>query len=296
MTCPTIQPRRTYRGLITDSARWSGFRHRPGDVVVCTPMKSGTTWAQAIVAMLLSGDDTVDIVNDRPSPWLDHTIRSIEETIADLDAQTTRRCIKTHTPLDGLPVQDNVHYIAIYRHPIDVHFSMRNFISNAIESELKAYYPENESAGFRRFLEGGLDGGDLDMPSLRAIIRHYKQSCISDQENVLVLHYADMQQDPESAVVRIGEQIGISHSPETIADIVAATSFENMKSNSHRFTPYAGKGVWKDDKAFFDSGMSRKWTGRLTAEDLDAYDRKMGRFLSPEARRWLEEGDRQSTA
>ena len=65
-----------------------------------------------------------------------------------------------------------------------------------------------------------------------------------------------------------------------------------MKSNSHRFTPYAGKGVWKDDQAFFDSGKNRKWEGRLTAEDLDAYDRQMAQLISPEARRWLEEGGR----
>jgi ribosomal protein S18 acetylase RimI-like enzyme len=77
-------------------------------------MKSGTTWAQAIVAMLLSGDDAVDIVNDRPSVWLDHTIRPIEEVIADLDMQSTRRCIKTHTPLDGLPVDDNVGGVVYY--------------------------------------------------------------------------------------------------------------------------------------------------------------------------------------
>ena len=215
-----------------------------------------------------------------------------EEVIADLDMQSTRRCIKTHTPLDGLPVDDNVHYITIYRHPIDVHFSMRKFISNAIESTLKVYYPENVSVGFQQFLERGLDGGDFDMPSLQTIIRHYEQSHKSVKANVLVLHYADMQRDLETAVVQIGKHIGTSHPPNTIASIVAATSFESMKSNSHRFTPYAGKGVWKDDQAFFDSGKNRKWEGRLTAEDLDAYDRKMAQLISPEARRWIEEGGR----
>ncbi len=289
-------PLRTYRGLITDSGRWRAFRHRSGDVVICTPVKSGTTWAQAIVAMLFAGGDTVDIVNGISSPWLDHTIRPIEETLAELDAQTGRRCIKTHTPLDGLPAHHDMSYITVYRHPIDVHFSMRKFIWNAVNSQLTAYYPDDESLGFKWFLERGLEGGDLDMPTLRYIVRHYDATRATNSENVLVLHYADMRRDPERAVTRIAAHIGVPHTVETVAAIVSATSFESMKSNAHRFTPYAGKGVWKDDAAFFDTASSRKWEGRLTGDDINAYDRQMAQLLSPEARRWLEEGSAQAVA
>ncbi len=59
MSLPVTQPRRTYSGLVTDSTRWKGFQYRHGDVVICTPMKSGTTWAQAIVAILLSRDRVI---------------------------------------------------------------------------------------------------------------------------------------------------------------------------------------------------------------------------------------------
>ncbi len=288
---PLPERLRKYTGPITDSTRWSGLRHRPGDVVVCTPMKSGTTWSQAIVAMLIAGTDDVDIANGTPSPWVDHKLRPIEDVLSELDMQSGRRCMKTHTPLDGLPNWHDVSYIMVYRHPIDVHVSMRNFISNAVESPLKALFPEDQSAGFRHFLNGGLEGGDLDMPSLEAIVHHYEASRLAQRENVLILHYADMQRDPEDAVARIGMHIGTPRPPETIAAIVAATSFESMKSNAHRFTPYAGQGVWKNDAGFFDSGSGRKWEGRLTAEDLRAYDQRMEQLLSSEARHWLEHGD-----
>ncbi len=282
MTESESRPPRVYRGLISDSARWRSFRHRPGDVVICTPPKSGTTWAQAIVAMLLAGHDVVDLVNGTTSPWLDHTIRTIDQVIAELDAQTTRRCVKTHTPLDGLPLGDGVRYITVYRHPIDVHFSMRKFISNAIESKLKAYYGEDESADFQRFLDGGLDGGELDMPSLNAIVRHYEVSIASKRADVLVL--------------QIDAHIGTLHLPEIISAVLAATSFDSMKTNAHRFAPNAGKGVWKDDAAFFDTASSRKWAGRLNDQDMKSYDRKMTQLLSPEGRRWLEEGSMQGTS
>jgi hypothetical protein len=58
------------------------------------------------------------------SPWLDQTIRPIEEVIAALEAQKHRRFIKTHTPLDGLVLDDRVTYIGVGRDPRDAAMSM----------------------------------------------------------------------------------------------------------------------------------------------------------------------------
>lgn len=51
-----------YRNLVSDNARWGGFRYREGDIVICTPPKSGTTWMQTLCAMLVL--DTIEF--DRP--------------------------------------------------------------------------------------------------------------------------------------------------------------------------------------------------------------------------------------
>ena len=46
--------------------------------------------------------------------------RALDDVVADLDAQTHRRFIKTHTPLDGLPHDPRVTYIGVGRDPRDV--------------------------------------------------------------------------------------------------------------------------------------------------------------------------------
>jgi aryl sulfotransferase len=53
----TSRPSKTvdYKGPITDTSRWQNFKPRPDDIFICTPPKCGTTWTQAIVAMLVFG-------------------------------------------------------------------------------------------------------------------------------------------------------------------------------------------------------------------------------------------------
>ena len=46
-------PRTRYRSIIADSGRWDGFAFRPGDVVISTPPKCGTTWTQMLCALLI---------------------------------------------------------------------------------------------------------------------------------------------------------------------------------------------------------------------------------------------------
>jgi aryl sulfotransferase len=42
-----------YRNVVSDSARWMGFRFRDDDIVISTPAKCGTTWMQTLCVMLV---------------------------------------------------------------------------------------------------------------------------------------------------------------------------------------------------------------------------------------------------
>ena len=98
-----------YRSLISDNARWEGFELRPDDILICTPAKCGTTWMQMICALLVFQTTTFDRPLDLISPWLDMLTRERDDVVADLDAQTHRRFIKTHTPSRRPPVRRERH-------------------------------------------------------------------------------------------------------------------------------------------------------------------------------------------
>jgi len=119
-----------YSTLIFDSARWDGFTFRPDDIVISTPPKSGTTWTQMICALLVFQTPTFDRSLDLISPWLDMQTRDVASVCADLDAQTHRRFVKTHTPYDGLPQDPSVTYICVGRDPRDVYRSWDNHWAN----------------------------------------------------------------------------------------------------------------------------------------------------------------------
>jgi hypothetical protein len=114
-----------YRWPGEDSGRWLGFRFRPGDIVISTRRKTGTTWMQVICALLIFQTPELPDPLWRLSPWLDSQVMPHEFVYAQLAEQRHRRFIKTHTPLDGIPLDPRVTYIVTARHPLDTFVSHR---------------------------------------------------------------------------------------------------------------------------------------------------------------------------
>lgn len=287
MTANPEPARRTYTDAITDSTRWAAFVARAGDIVVSTPPKSGTTWMQGILAMLIAGDPEVDAQTSMRSPWIDINIRDLGEVMARLEAQAHRRQVKTHTPFDGIPYWSEVRYVTVYRHPIDVHFSYRKHLANMARDMGQAALPDNPSESFRDFLNE-----TVDHRGLKPLLDHYRCTLArAPCENLIRLHYSDMLRDLPGAVAKVAEHVGTSVSPDVMPAIAQAATFDNMKANAARFTPSAGQGFWKADAGFFDSATSRKWEGVLSDDDLAAYDAMMDAALPAGERAWLEWGD-----
>ena len=83
-----------------------------------------------LCALLIFDGPTFPAPLERLSPWLDMLNRPLKEVRATYANQTHRRFIKTHTPLDGLPLRDDVTYVVVGRDPRDVSISMEHHMAN----------------------------------------------------------------------------------------------------------------------------------------------------------------------
>ena len=285
--------RKLYLGPLTDNRRWDRVAIRPDDVIVVTPPKSGTTWMQTIIALLFSGDPEVETELSIRMPWVDIRLRELAEVAERLEGMTHRRSMKSHTPMDGLPLDDHAQYICVFRHPLDAHLSYRRHVHNMPMTFYSHWFPEDDPDGiaFHRFLDGGAEGFDMDAMPLAHILRHYRAAiALAERPNVTLFHFADMRRDLDGTFAKVARLLDVSHNAETMAQLVRAATFDNMKANAERFAPSGGKGFFKSDRAFFHSGSNGQWADVLSGDEIARYDAMMAASLTPEERAWLEYG------
>lgn len=284
-----------YYGAITDPKRWSTWTPRIGDILVCTPPKCGTTWTQTILAMLIHGGASLPEKLPVLSPWVDADlgVPAREVTVA-LARQEGRRVVKTHAPADGFPIWQGVTVIAVYRHPLDVFFSLRKHADNAkiTKADDPLVWPVSRS--LQSFIKGSADVYDFEQDTLVTFAQHYTQTALSGRlPDLKLFHYADMVRDGRRAVVRLAEAAGIEADACLIDAVTEATSFGAMKAKAVDYAPVGGTGFWKSDAGFFDSASSQKWLGVLSEEEIAIYDARLAELIPDrQARAWLEQGHR----
>jgi hypothetical protein len=294
MTATVLRPAaRQYSGHVTRPERWSCWTPRKGDVLVSTPSKSGTTWTQSILAMLIAGGPDLSEPVPVLSPWVDADLGVPAEKVAlDLERQTGRRVVKTHTPGDGFPVWQDVPVIAVYRHPLDIFFSLRKHFANQTTTDADHPMYQSLDRSFATYIEKTCALDDIDHDSLEGFVLHLTRTALNtERSDVTTFHYSDMRADPRSAVSAMAKAGRIDAGDPLVDTVVAATAFDAMRNRAEMFAPVAGTGFWKDDRTFFDSASSRKWEGRLSAAQLARYATRLERLIpDPALRHWIENG------
>jgi len=300
-----LVPRPRYRSIVADSGRWDGFVFRPGDIVISTPSKSGTTWMQMLCGLVIFDGPEFPAPLNQMSPWLDNCIRPVTEVTTDLAAQTHRRFIKTHTPLDGLPLHLDVTYLVVGRDPRDTAISLEHHVANmdvahflalraaAVGNEDLAELPprpipsEDPVERFRTFVADETSG-----PSTLASVLHHLDTGWQrrHESNVALFHYVDLQADLPGELLRLARVLGIPCSLERARALAPEASLARMRERGADFAPSASLGIWKDVRAFFRSGGSGEWRERVSAGDLAAYDARVAALVGPDLAAWVHGG------
>jgi hypothetical protein len=293
-----------YRSLMMDNARWDGFEFRPSDIVISTPPKSGTTWTQMLCAMLIFDGPDFPAPLSELSPWLDQTIRSLDDVRAIYATQQNRRFIKTHTPLDGLPLRDDVTYLIVGRDPRDVMVSMEHHQANmdlervitlrgqAVgNDDLDTLPPrpspsEDPSERFRTFVRAT----DMGVLSLSSVLHHLDTGWqLRHRPNIVMCHYADFTADLPGEIVRLADALDINMTPVRAQELAAEATLDRMRDRANDVLPNAGA-IWKDDRAFFRAGSFGDWRSRVNDDDLAEYDETIKTIVTPQLATWVHQG------
>jgi aryl sulfotransferase len=295
---------RIYQNHTMDSTRWRRYRPRAGDIVVATPIKSGTTWMQAIVLHLVFQDlETRDV--DKFSPWLDVRRRPLDEVIADIEALTHRRVLKSHVPLDGLPFYGEVKYIVVGRDPRDVFMSLWSHYSNYTQENFASVNNPDGRVGpplppcpadirdfWRSWISKGWFEGDTEGYPFWTNFRHVQSWWDHrDLPNILFVHYDDLLADLPAEIARIAAYLDIDVTPELTSAIAAKTSFDGMKRDAERVVPNREGRFVGGAKTFIFKGTNGRWRSVLTDADLELYRAAVARELTADCAAWLERVD-----
>jgi aryl sulfotransferase len=276
-------------------------------VLISTSYKSGTTWLQRIMGLLVFGSPELPERLGDLSPWVDMRLRPIEQIIEGLERQEHQRFVKSHLPLDALPYFPEVRYIWVARDTRDVFMSLWN------------HYSSHTDAAYEMFNQGDPEGGPL--PRCPEDPREFWRSWISRSSfpweedgwpywshhyhaasfwryrrlpNLLAVHYNDLLADLPGQMRRVAQFVGIDVADGDWPLLVDAARFASMRDEAMREEARAPEPtwskVWRDGAAsFFFQGTNGRWRDVLGPEDLALYDTAASR-LDPQLRQWLEEG------
>jgi hypothetical protein len=278
-----------------DSARWVGFPYRTGDLVVSTRSKHGTTWAQMICALLVFQTPDLPEPLATISPWLDWIGEPRDEVLARLEAQVHRRVIKTHTPLDGLPIDRRATYLVVARQPLDAAVSLYHQGANLDRGRMQQLTGAPVPTGDRPPLDAWLrawiswDGDPhTHLDSLPGVVHHLGVAWSRRHEpNVVLVQYADLVADLEGEMRRLADRLEIEVPEDRWPTLVDAAGFERMRERADDLAPDPA-GVLVDRAAFFRRGSSGAGREVLTDAELTRYHERLAQLAAPDLAAWLD--------
>ena len=297
-----------YSSFLTDSARWEGFRFRPGDIIISTPAKCGTTWTQMICALLVFQTAEPPKPLDLLSPWLEMRLRRKRDVFDLYEAQTHRRFIKSHTPLDGLPADDGLTYITVGRDPRDVALSwnahMQNLDFEVFFTALAAAVEPDDNFGpppdrpiftddrdaFRYWVDDPTPPEQVAM-SLAGTIHHLAGFWgVRDRDNVVLLHYDDLKADLEGEMRRLAKRLDIKVPEGQWPVLVEAAGFGEMRRRADLVAPDTANRIWKSTTGFFNRGGSGQWRDVVDDELHARYAARVRELAPSDLSEWLHRG------
>jgi aryl sulfotransferase len=294
VTWPT--KRREFHNHHFDSTVWNHFQFREDDIIIASYAKSGTTWMQQIAAQLLF-EDADDLPVADISPWLDLRVQPNDAKLGALEAQTHRRFIKTHLPVEALVYSPKAKYIYIARDGRDVVWSMYNHHANANDLWYAALNDTPGRVGppigkppesIRQYFLDWLDGDGYPLWPFWENVSSWW--AIRNLPNLMLLHFEDLRRDLAGQMREVAAFLDVGINESRFPTMVEHCGFAWMKANGNNAVALGGAFLEGGAQTFINKGTNARWRDTLTPEDSLRYEAEAKARLGEECAAWLAQG------
>ncbi|XP_052468243.1 sulfotransferase 2B1-like [Carassius gibelio] len=240
------------------------FTFRPEDILIATYPKSGTTWLQEVVPLILSEGDLTPVLTvpnwDRV-PWLEEH-RAI---LLNLEQRASPRVFATHFHhhmMNQSYFKMKPRVLYVLRNPKDVftssyhYYGMASYLVN----------PGTQDEFMEKFLDGNVMFGSW-FDHAKAWIN------AEEQESILYIFYEEMILDLKGSVEKIAKFLGKSLSPEMMENITKHCVFKNMKQNKMSNLSLVPEEYMDQKKSeFLRKGIAGDWKNLFTEDQEQRFD------------------------
>ncbi|WCJ32394.1 sulfotransferase 17 [Euphorbia peplus] len=258
-------------------AAQQNFKATSSDILVASPLKTGTTWLKALTFAIATRSTFLDNSTNPLLLKIPHEcIPFLEIDLACTNSTTRDNLIATHIPYTSLPksiIDSACKIVYIWRDPKDVFVSLWYFMEK-IQKSRKGEPPIPFQEAFELFCQGI----SLYGPYWEHVLSYWKVK-LESPDKILFLKYEEMKKDTMFYVKLLADFIGYPFSVEEeengiVDKIISMCSFENMselavnKSGIHR----ENSCLAVHNNVYFRKGKVGDWKNELTPEMIARLD------------------------
>lgn len=215
---------------------YNDWNPNPGDVLVSTFPKTGTTWTIEIVRQLLFKDDErmlklSKMLATPPYHYLEDGAPEKHKFTSRLDMK--KRVTGTHLPAEFVNVEklkkSGAKIIYVTRNPKDTAESLHKFLHKLpFPDTVKGDWPTDVNEFTEYFMQGKLPMGSKPNEWYPHHIKQWIK--YKNDESFLFIRFEDLKADPVKVITQIANFIGSGSTEEDILEVVKMTSFDAMKA------------------------------------------------------------------
>jgi hypothetical protein len=236
------------------------FAVEDGDIFVVTYPRSGTTWTEQMVHLLVNKGEQGEQRLTDAVPWLETLPHRPNGMIEFLKTMPSPRRFTCHLPYALMPLlrDKTAKIIYVARNPKDV------AVSTYFHNQSKGGYEGTWEEHFHEFLHGDVGFG----PYFDHILPWWQAS--QKDQRILFLKYEDMKHDHADSVTRLASFLDLHADSQLIETVVSLSSFQSMTSKETTNFDWIPQRA--DVPKHFRKGEIGDWRNHFSAEQSRLMD------------------------